>query len=385
MAPPLRVKFNDLGPQHDRLRSELDAAIRAVIDGQRFELGAEVYEFERRFAAYIGVAHAVSVHSGTSALHLSLRALGIGPGDEVITVANSDMSTLAAVLFAGATPVLVDVEAGSLNIDPGLVEAAVTARTRAVLPVHMYGRPAEMAPIMDIARRRGLRVIEDACIACGATYGGAKAGSIGDAGCFSFAPGKVLGAFGWGGMITTNDGETARRARMLRAYGEDPAKLPPPSAGIRFQGLSPDVLGWNQRLDTIQAAVLLVKLPHVDAMVAERREIAHRYRVGLAGSGVAMSGEPAHIRGAYRNVVVRVRNRDAVRRALYDAGVATGTHYTPPCHLMPAFAHLGYQRGALPQTEQAADELLTLPVYPGMPAGDVDVVVEELRRRAAGR
>jgi dTDP-4-amino-4,6-dideoxygalactose transaminase len=381
-APRLLVKFHDLRPQHDRLRAELGAAIRAVVDGSRFELGEEVYEFEAAFAAYIGVRHALSVHSGTSALHLSLRALGIGAGDEVITVANSDMSTVAAILFAGAKPVLVDVEHRSLNIDPTAIEAAITARTKAVLPVHMYGRPAEMGPIMEIARRRDLRVIEDAAIGTGATYRGQKAGSFGEAGCFSFAPGKVLGAFGWGGMVTTNDDEVARRVKMLRAYGEDPAQFPPPSAGFRFAGLAPEVPGWNQRMDTIQAAVLLVKLPHLETMIEERRAIADRYRAGFAGAAVVLEPDPPHIRNVYRNVVVRVQRRDQVRRALYDAGIPTGTHYTPPTHLMPAFSHLGYGRGALPETERAADELLTLPIYPGMPAGDVDLVVERLRALA---
>ncbi len=379
----MRVKFHDLAPQHDRLRPQIDAAIRAVIDGQRFELGQEVYELEKAFAAYIGTRHALTVHSGTAALHLSLRALGIGAGDEVITVANSDMSTIAAVTFSGAQPVLVDVEAQSLNMNPRAFERAITPRTKAVLPVHMYGRPAEMDPIFEVARRHKLLVVEDACIAAGATYRGRRLGAFGDAGCFSFAPGKILGAFGWGGMITTDRDETAARVRMLRAYGEDPAKVPPPSAGFRFAGLSPEVLGWNQRMDTMQAAVLLVKLPHVDAMIEERRAIADRYRAGLAGSAVTMSPEPEHMRGVYRNVLVRVKHRDALRRRLYDAGIPTGAHYNPPCHLMPAFAHLGYEQGALPETERAAAELLTLPIYPGMPTADVDLVVEHLRRLAA--
>jgi dTDP-4-amino-4,6-dideoxygalactose transaminase len=382
-APRMRVKFHDLAPQHDRLRPQLDAAIRSIIDGQRFELGAEVYAFEEAFAAYIGTKHAVGVHSGTAALHLALRALGVGAGDEVITVANSDMSTPAAIIHSGATPVLVDVERHSLNMDPAAFERAITPRTKAVLPVHMYGRPAEMDPIMEVARRRGLVVVEDACIACGATYRGKKLGAFGDAGCFSFAPSKVLGAFGWGGMITTNNDETATRIKMLRAYGEDPAKFPPPSAGFRFAPLSPEILGWNQRLDTLQAAILLVKLPHVDAMVEQRREIADRYRDGFQGSAVTMPSEPDHIRGSYRNVLVRIKNRDAVRRALYEAGIPTGTHYNPPCHLMPAFSHLGYGPGALPETEHASRELLTLPVYPGMPVEDVDLVVEHLRRFAS--
>jgi dTDP-4-amino-4,6-dideoxygalactose transaminase len=380
----MRVKFNDLAPQHERLRPQLDAAMRSVVDGQRFELGQEVYELERAFAAYIGTRHALTVHSGTSALHLALRALGVGTGDEVITVANSDMSTIAAVIFSGARPVLVDVEGHSLNMDPLAFERAITPRTKAVLPVHMYGRPAEMAPIMEIAGRHRLLVVEDACIAAGATYRGRKLGAFGDAGCFSFAPGKILGAFGWGGMITTDSDETATRVKMLRAYGEDPAKVPPPSTGFRFAGLSPEVLGWNQRMDTIQAAVLLVKLPHVDAMIEERREIADRYRAGFADSAVTMPSEPAHMRGVYRNVLVRVQNRDAVRRGLYEVGIPTGTHYNPPCHLMPAFAHLGYEQGALPETERAAADLLTLPIYPGIPTADVDLVVAELRALAGG-
>ncbi|MGH2374604.1 MAG: DegT/DnrJ/EryC1/StrS family aminotransferase [bacterium] len=216
----LRVRFNDVRPQNARLRAEIGAAIQAVIEDGRFELGKEVDEFEQAFAAYVGVRHAVGVHSGTAALHLALRALGVGPGDEVITVANSDPSTVAAIRFAGARPVLVDLEPHSFNMDPTALTAAMTPRTRAVLPVHMYGRPAEMTPILEIARRHGLLVIEDAALAAGAIYRDRKAGAWGDAACFSFAPGKVLGAFGWGGMITTADAETARRIKMLRAYGE---------------------------------------------------------------------------------------------------------------------------------------------------------------------
>lgn len=377
------VPFNDVRIQNRRLKTELDAAIQAVIEDGRFELGREVYEFEAAFAAYCGVRHAVSVHSGTAALHMTLRATGIGAGDDVITVANTDMSTVAAVRFAGARPVLVDIEPTSLNMDPRALAAAVSPRTRAVIPVHMYGRPADMAPIAQIARDRGLIVIEDAALAAGAIYHGAKTGSLGTAGCFSFAPGKVLGAFGWGGIITTDDPEVARRARMFRAYGEDPDQYPPPAAGFRFAGLHPEVQGWNVRMDTIQAAVLLVKLRHLEEMIEERRAIAGRYRRGLAGLPVIMPDDPPYIRCVYRNVVIRVRSRDTVRRALYDAGMPTGTHYIPPVHLQPAYQDLGYAQGSLPETERAADELLTLPIYPGMPDGDVDLVVEEIGRLVA--
>jgi dTDP-4-amino-4,6-dideoxygalactose transaminase len=375
-----RVRFNDVRIQNRRMQAELDAAVRAVIEDGRFELGQEVYAFEEAFAAYCGTRFGVSVHSGTAALHLALRALGIGDGDEVVTVANSDLSTVAAVRFAGARPVLVDIESRSLTMDPAALAAAITPRTRAVIPVHLYGRPAEMGPILEIARRHHLRVVEDAAIATGATYRGAKVGGLGDAGCFSFAPGKVLGAFGWGGMMTTSDPELARRARMLRAYGEDPAVHPPPTAGFRFAGLHPEVMGWNLRMDTIQAAVLLVKLGHLEAMIAERRAIAARYRHGLADGPLWIPEDPPGVRHVYRNVVVRVRGRDAVRRVLYEDGIPTGTHYIPPTHLTPAFADLGYARGALPRTEEAAEQLLTLPVYPGLPLEDVDLVVDRLRR-----
>jgi dTDP-4-amino-4,6-dideoxygalactose transaminase len=375
-----RIRFNDVRPQYWRLRAEIDAAIQAVIEDGRYELGQEVYDFEECFAAYCGTRYGASVHSGTAALHLALRAAGIGDGDEVITVANSDMSTVAAVRFAGAKPVLVDIEPHSFNMNPEALAAAITPRTRAVLPVHMYGRPAEMRPILNIAHRHGLKVIEDAAIATGATYGGTKVGSFGDAGCFSFAPGKVLGAFGWGGMITTNDPELARRARMLRAYGEDPDQYPPPAAGFRFQGLNPEVQGWNLRMDTIQAAVLLVKLRDLESMIDQRRAIADRYREGLAGCPVGLPDEGRDMRHVYRNFVIRIQSRDAVRRALYEAGIPTGTHYIPPTHFMPAFQDLGFRKGALPETERAADELLTLPIYPGMAGDNVDIVVKALAR-----
>ena len=376
----LRVPFNDVRVQNQRLRAELDAAIQAVIDDGRFELGREVYEFEAAFAAYCGVRDAVSVHSGTAALHVVLLAMGIGAGDEVITVANTDMSTVAAIRFTGARPVLVDIDASSLNMDPEALAAAISPRTKAIMPVHMYGRPAEMAPILHVARDHRLLVVEDAALATGATYRGARTGTLGDAAGFSFAPGKVLGAFGWGGMITTGDSEVARRARMFRAYGEDPEQYPPPAAGFRFAGLHPDVVGWNVRIDAIQAAVLLVKLRHLEPSIEERRAIAERYRRGLAGLPVVVPDDPPHMRCVYRNVVIRIQHRDAVRRALYDAGIPTGTHYIPPVHLQPAYHDLGYVKGSLPETERAADELLTLPIYPGMPDGDVDVVVGEIAR-----
>lgn len=381
-ARPLRetMRFNDVRPQNARLQAEIDAAIRSVIEEGRFELGKEVDAFEQAFAAYLGVRHAVAVHSGTAALHLALRAFNVGPGDEVITVANSDPSTVAAIRFTGARPVLVDLEPHSFNMDPAAMTAAMTPRTRAVLPVHMYGRPAELTPILEVARRHGVLVIEDAALAAGATYRERKAGALGDAGCFSFAPGKVLGAFGWGGMITTPDADAARRMRMLRAYGEDPAIYPPPSAGFRFATLHPEVQGWNVRMDTLQAAVLLVKLPHLDSMVEERQAIAGRYRAGLRGVAVLVADDPPHMLNACRNFVIRVNNRDAVRRALYEAGIPTGTHYIPPTHLQPAFQDLGYPKGSLPETERAADELLTLPIYPGMPADDVALVIEHLKR-----
>lgn len=382
MAHPtarLLVPFNDVTIQHRRLRAELDAAIAAVVESGRFELGREVDAFEEAFAAYCGTRYAVTVHSGTAALHLALRALGIGPGDEVVTVANSDLSTVAAICFAGARPVLVDIEPDGFTMDPGALAAALTPRTRAVLPVHMYGRPAEMAPILEVARRHHLAVIEDAAIATGALYRQARVGSLGEAGAFSFAPGKVLGAFGWGGAVTTNDGAVARRIRMLRAYGEDPEAYPPPSAGFRGAGLHAEVMGWNVRMDTIQAAVLLVKLPHLEGMIEERRTIAVRYRAGLRGTPAVMADDPTHARHVYRNVVVRVPNRDAVRLTLYDAGIPTGTHYVPPVHLQPAFQALGYRRGSLPETDRAAAELLTLPVYPGMTSDQVDLVVTRLQ------
>ena len=379
------MRFNDVRPQNARLEAEIAAAIRAVIADGRFELGKEVDEFEQAFATYIGVRYAVGVHSGTAALHLALRALGVGQGDEVITVANSDPSTVAAIRFAGARPVLVDIEPHSFNIDPAALTAAMTPRTRAVMPVHMYGRPAEMTPILEVARRHRLLVIEDAALAAGAIYRDRKAGAWGDAACFSFAPGKVLGAFGWGGMVMTGDDEVARRLRMLRAYGENPEKYPPPSAGFRFATLHPEVQGWNVRLDTLQAAVLLVKLPHLDSMIEERQAVAARYRAGLRGTPVIVTDDPPYLRNAYRNFVIRVKNRNAVRRSLYDAGIPTGTHYIPPAHLQPAFQDLGYPKGSLPATERAAEELLTLPIYPGMPVDDVDLVLQHLRAAISTR
>jgi dTDP-4-amino-4,6-dideoxygalactose transaminase len=376
--PEQRLRFHDVRIQNRRLGTAIEAALRSVIEDGRFELGREVYEFEAAFAAYCGTHHAVSVHSGTAALHLALRALGVGRNDEVITVANSDVSTATAIRLVGARPVFVDIEPTSYNMNPQALGPAITSKTRALIPVHLYGRPADMAPILEIADRHGLAVVEDAAIATGAVYRERKVGSLGHAGCFSFAPAKVLSAFGWGGMVTTNDVAIARRIRMLRAYGEDPDVYPPPSAGVRFEGLHPEVEGWNLRMDTLQAAVLLVKLPHLDAMIDERRAIAARYRGKLAGHPVVLPDDPPAMRHVYRNVTIRVANRDAVRRALYHAGIPTGTHYIPPAHLQPVFKDLGYPAGSLPVTERVADELITLPIYPGMGDGDVDMVVDTL-------
>lgn len=368
------IPFVDLGAQYRSLEAEVRGAIDAVLKRGDFILGGAVEELEHAFAAYTGTRHAVGLDSGLSALELGLRALGVGPGDEVITAANSFIASALPISYVGATPVLVDVDEGSFNLDPRLVEAAITPRTKAIVPVHLYGQMADMDQIMQLAERFGLKVLEDACQAHGATYKGSRAGSIGHAAAFSFYPAKNLGAYGDGGMLVTNDAGIDEHVRLLRNYG----------SRVKYHH---EALGMNRRLDTLQAAVLAVKLPRLDAWNAARREHARRYAEALAGTGVAVPEEGPERDHVFHLYVIRSPDRDALQAHLRETGIATGIHYPVPIHLQPAYRDLGYRPGDFPVTERLAAEILSLPMYAELPAeapARVAAEVAEFTARGAG-
>ena len=345
------IPFVDLKAQYLSIKDEVDAAIQGILNSCQFTLGSEVAEFEKEFAAYCQSTHGIGVNTGTSALHLALLAAGVGPGDEVITVPFTFVATVSAIDYTGATPVFVDIDPRSFTMDVAAIEAAITPRTKAILPVHLYGQPADMDPILDIAKRHGLIVIEDACQAHGAQYKGRRAGSMGDLGCFSFYPGKNLGAYGEGGMVVTGKHEYARTIRMLRDWG----------AEKRYQHV---LKGFNFRLEGIQGAVLRVKLRYLEGWTEARRAAAARYDALFAGQGVATPAAMPWARHVYHLYAIRTTNRQAWQDALSAQGIQTGIHYPTPVHLLPAFADLGYRRGQFPHAEQAANEVLSLPMFP---------------------
>jgi len=364
------VPFLDLVAQQRSIRPELHAAVTDVLDSGQYVLGETVDAFERSFAAHCGTRHAVAVNTGTSALHLALLAAGVGPGDEVVTVAMTFVATAAAILYAGATPRFVDVDPVTWTMDPVALEAAVTPRTKAIIPVHLHGRLANMAPIREIARRCGAVLIEDAAQAHGASDRGQRAGSLGDLGCFSFYPGKNLGACGEGGAVVTDVDELAAKLRMLRDWGQSE----------RYRHV---VRGFNYRMDAVQAAVLDVKLRHLDGWTAGRRAVAAAYDRRLAVRGIvrARAAGSEHVWHVY---AVRAAERDAVRRKLADAGVATGIHYPVPVHLQPAYSDLGYGPGDLPVSERLAREFLSLPIYPELGSEQIAYVCDALEDAVVG-
>lgn len=364
MGTPSRnspVPLVDLAAQYAALREEVDRAMSQVLRRADYVLGREVELFEEEFAAYCEAGYAVGVDSGLSALELALRALGVGPGDEVITAANTFIATALAITRTGAAPVLVDVDPRTCCLDPRRVESAVTARTKALIPVHLYGHPADMDEILAIAHRRGLVVIEDACQAHGARHKGRRVGSMGHAAAFSFYPAKNLGAYGDGGMVVTGDRRAAETVRMLRNYGQSEKYHHP-------------VLGYNQRLDTLQAAVLRVKLKHLDAWNAARRRHAQRYHRLLAGCPVITPMEAEHAEPVYHLYVIRTGDRDGLKDHLGRRGVSAGIHYPIPIHLQPAYRDLGYSRGDFPVTERCSGEILSLPMYAELSPDRIDDV-----------
>jgi dTDP-4-amino-4,6-dideoxygalactose transaminase len=351
--------------QYSARQEEIDAAIRRVLDAGRYILGAEVAAFEAEFAEFVGVRHAIGVGSGTDALWLAIAAAAIGPGDEVITVAHTAVATVAAIERSGASPVLVDIDPGTYTLDASRLEAVLTPRTRAILPVHLYGQAADMGRILDFARQHDLRVIEDCAQAHGATYQGRNVGALGHAGCFSFYPTKNLGAIGDGGMLVTDDPEFARRVRLLREYGW----------AERYVSHIP---GWNSRLDELQAAILRVKLPHLDEDNAARCRLAERYHRALGPLGVTIPLARREASHVYHLYVIRARHRERLQSYLADRGISTLVHYPVPVHLQPAYAHRVLGADRLPETERAAQEVLSLPLYPELGEDEVDRVIEAI-------
>jgi dTDP-4-amino-4,6-dideoxygalactose transaminase len=361
----MNVPFIDLRAQHRTLRSELDQAIQQVMEQADFALGKDVGRFEDEFAAFCGTRYAVGVDSGLAALELILRAFGIGPGDEVIVPAHTFIATAAAVTFAGAKPVLVDVDPTTYNVDVAQAEAALTPRTRAIVPVHLYGMTAEMDPIMHLAETHGLAVIEDACQAHGAFYRGRRAGSLGHASAFSFYPTKNLGGCGDGGMVVTNDAQVAEQVRAMRNCGQRVKhrhELPP----------------FNHRLDTLQAAILRVKLRYLVSWNEARRRHAALYTELLTDSGVVTPLEAPHCVHVYHLYVVQGPERDALRAYLQERGVATAIHYPVPIHLQPFYAQEGFQHGQFPVAEQLCDQILSLPMFPEMTSDQVEYVAGQV-------
>jgi len=361
----MKVPFVNLQAQHHPIQDELEQAIHAVIERGDFALGEDVMRFEEEFADYCGSRFAIGVDSGLSALELGLRAFGIGEDDEVIVPAHTFVATAAAVSFTGAKPVLVDVDPYTFCIDIGKIEAAITLRTKAIIPVHLYGLPANMNPIMEIARMHDLVVIEDACQAHGATYKGKFVGTLGHAGAFSFYPAKNLGGFGDGGMVTTDDDQIADRIRALRNCGQRVKNI---------HELSP----FNHRLDTIQAAILRIKLFYLDQWNEARRRCAGYYKELLFNTGIVLPSEDTFSKHVYHLYVVRTPFRNALQTHLRDRGIGTGIHYPLPVHLQPFYANNGFQRGQFPIAERMCDQILSLPMFPTMTWNQVEYVTEKM-------
>jgi dTDP-4-amino-4,6-dideoxygalactose transaminase len=357
------IPLLDLAAEYRELKTEIDTAVAGVLASGQYVGGKEVAALEEEFASYCGARHGVAVNSGTSALHLALLAAGVGPGDEVITVPFTFYATVAAIGYVGATPVYVDIHPSTFTIDTTRIEGVITPRTRAILLVHLYGQCADMDPILDIARRHNLIVIEDAAQAHGAEYHGRRAGSMGDIGCFSFYPTKNLGAAGEGGMITTNNPEYARTAALLRSWGEE----------RRYR---PSVKGFNYRLPSLQAAILRVKLPHLETWIAKRRAMAAEYDRLLAHAGVTPPHTPRDSRHVYCLYTIQAADRDALQRNMEASGIQTAVHYPVPVHLMDAYADSRYKAGDFPVAEACADRVLSLPLYSQMNS-------EQLERVAA--
>jgi dTDP-4-amino-4,6-dideoxygalactose transaminase len=368
---PAPLQFLDLGAQFEQIGNEIVPAVLSVLQTQHFILGPEVERLEAEIADYLACRFAVACASGTDALILALLALRIGAGDEVITSPFTFVATASAITRAGATPVFADIDSNSYNLDPESVARAITSKTRAIIPVHLFGLPAEMQPIMALAEQGGIPVIEDAAQAIGAMYRGRKVGTIGAMGCFSFFPSKNLGGAGDGGIVTTGNPEHADRLRLLRVHG----------SRRKYQY---EILGMNSRLDALQAAILRVKLRHLNDWTEQRRRNANRYRTlfaeSLAAGYVTLPAEPDGIRHVYNQFTVRCPQRDLLRERLRSEGIPTEIYYPYPLHLQPAFAYLGYKEGSLPNAEAAAREVLSFPNYPELAEDQQQMIVNAVAR-----
>ena len=345
------VPYLDLRAQYRPLRSEVLSALEEICESTSFVQGPATLDFETKFAAYCGVGHCVSLNSGTSALHLALRCLDVGPGDEVVTVSMTFIATAWAISYVGATPVFVDIDPVRRTLNPDNLEAAITSRTKAIIPVHLYGMPAEMDRIMAIAERHGLPVIEDAAQAHGARYRGRRVGQFGQIACFSFYPGKNLGAYGEGGALVTNDASIAQRARSLRDHAQNQKYLH-------------DEIGYNYRMDSFQGAVLSIKLKHLDEWNTARIDRARQYTEFLKDSSYKLPAHMSDSECVWHCYVIETPERDRVRSALQDVGIQSAIHYPVPIHLQKAYAHLDYRSGDLPVTEAVCEHCLSLPIYP---------------------
>ena len=361
----MNVPLVDLHAQYLSIQSEVDAAMQRVIARTAFIGGEELSRFEDEFAAYCETAACVGVGNGTDALYLTLRAMGVGPGDEVITVAHTFIATSEAISMTGARPVFVDIKEDTLLMNPALLEQAITPRTKVIVPVHLYGQPCDLDAIMEIAERHGLKVIEDAAQAHGARWRGRRAGSIGDAGCFSFYPGKNLGAFGDAGAVVSHDEELIERVRMLANHG-------------RLEKYTHKMEGVNSRLDGLQAAILRVKLRHLDEWNESRRRHADFYFETLSGGEMHMPVVDENAQPVWHLFVVRVSDRESFQQKLKEQGIATGVHYPVPLHFQPACQYLEIPLGSLPVTEQASGKVVSLPMYPELTSAELERVVNAI-------
>lgn len=360
------IPFLDLLSIQQSQRADLIAAFERVLDSGWYILGQEVQQFEREYADYCGAAHCVGVGNGLDALSLVLRAWGIGPGDEVIVPSNTYIATWLAVTHAGATPVPVEPDPRTFNLDPKRIKSAITTRTRAIIPVHLYGQPADMDPILTLAHEHGLRVLEDAAQAHGARYHGKRLGAHGDAVAWSFYPGKNLGALGDGGAVTTNDETLDNRLRELRNYGSK-------------RKYHNNVIGYNTRLDEVQAALLRVKLPELDSCNQHRAHVARQYLEGLAGTGLLLPEVSVFVDHAWHLFVVQYHRRDELAKRLADAGIGTVIHYPIPPHLQPAYSYMGLPPGALPISEAMHEQVLSLPIGPTQTEADTQRIILAVR------
>jgi dTDP-4-amino-4,6-dideoxygalactose transaminase len=368
----IKVPFLDLQAHHAPMREEINSAIQDVIDKAAFAGGPFVAAFEADFAGYCNSKYAVGVSSGTDALWLALLALGVGPGDEVITVPNSFMATAEAITYCGAKPVFVDVDERTYNMDPTGLGKALTSRTKAIVPVHLFGQPADMDPILAFARKHGLFVVEDAAQAHGAQYKGRRVGTLGDLACFSFYPGKNLGALGEAGAVVTNCAELQQKIQVLRDHGQ-------------ARKYHHTMIGWNCRMDGIQGAVLRVKLRHLERGNQFRRSHAAHYTAALDGiKGVLLPAQSAQLEHVHHIYAIRVQNRDEVMQRLADGGIGCAVHYPVPIHLQEAYRLLGYKRGALPIAERCATEFVSLPMFPELTPAQVEFVVQGVKKAVTG-